>query len=81
MPGYGKVHTEMIAMVILCLKREKCPVLDENSLGHVIRCAIWYNLYNFENMKNSHGGVLRFEPAILLRVTLLHGCFSRFLNC
>ena len=36
-------------------------------------CAIWYHLYNLENMKNTHGGVL-----VLL--TLLHGCFSRFLN-
>ena len=21
-------------------------------------CAIWYHLYNFENTKNAHGGVL-----------------------
>ena len=27
-------------------------------------------------MKNTHGGVL-----LLLKVTLIHGCFSRFLNC
>ena len=33
--------------------------------------AIWYHLYNLKNVK----------PAILLKVTLLHGCFSRFLNC
>ena len=29
-----------------------------------------------ENVKNIPGGVL-----LLLKVTLLHGCFSRFLNC
>ena len=23
----------------------------------------------------------RFQPATLLKLTLLHGCFSRFLNC
>ena len=23
-----------------------------------MRCAIWYDLYNFKNVKNSHGGVL-----------------------
>ena len=23
-----------------------------------MRCAIWYNLYNFKNVKNTHGGVL-----------------------
>ena len=22
------------------------------------RCAIWYNLYNLKNVKNTHGGVL-----------------------
>ena len=24
-------------------------------------CAIWYHLYNFENGKNTHGGVLLLE--------------------
>ena len=42
-----------------------------------MRCAIWYNLYNLKNVKNTHGGVL----LLVLKVTLLHGCFSRFLNC
>ena len=23
----------------------------------VMRCAIWYHLYNFKNVKNTHGGV------------------------
>ena len=40
-------------------------------------CAIWYHLYNFKNVKNTHGG----KPAILLKLTFLHGCFSCFLNC
>ena len=38
--------------------------------------SIWYHLYNLKNVKSTHGGVL-----LLLKVTLLHGCFSRFLNC
>ena len=25
---------------------------------YVMRCAIWYHLYNLKNMKNTHGGVL-----------------------
>ena len=25
---------------------------------YVVRCAIWYDLYNFKNVKNIHGGVL-----------------------
>ena len=24
----------------------------------VVRCAIWYHLYNLKNVKNSHGRVL-----------------------
>ena len=36
----------------------------------------------FKNMKNTHGGVfLRLQPATLLKVTLLGGCSSSFLNC
>ena len=36
----------------------------------------------FKNVKNTHGGVLLLVyPATLLKVTLLHGCFSDFLNC
>ena len=38
---------------------------------YVMRCAIWCHLYNLKNVK----------PATLLKLTLLYGCFSRFLNC
>ena len=45
-------------------------------------CAIWYHMYNLKNVKNTHGGVLLLvKPATLLKVTLLHGCFPRFLDC
>ena len=47
----------------------------------VLRCAIWYHLYNLKNMKNIHGGVSILQPATLLKSTLLHGCFSRVLSC
>ena len=43
-----------------------------------MRYAIWYHLYNLKNVKHPCMSV---EPATLLKVTLLHGCFSRFLNC
>ena len=36
------------------------------------------HLYNLESVKSTHGGVLLL---VKLQVTLLHGCFSRFLNC
>ena len=41
---------------------------------YVVLCAIWYHSYNLKYVKNTHGG-------LLLLVTLLHGCFSRFLYC
>ena len=36
-----------------------------------------------KNVKSTHGGVLLLvkKPATLLKLALLHGCFSRFLNC
>ena len=48
--------------------------------------AIWYCLYNFKNVMNTQGGVLllsklHIEACNFTKVTLLHGCFSRFLNC
>ena len=51
---------------------------------HVTLRTIWYHLYNLKHAKGTRGGVLfflRFQPATLLKVALLHGCFSRFLNC
>ena len=47
-------------------------------------CANCYQLYNLKYVKNSHGAVLLFSKVAglsLLNVTLLHGCFLRFLNC
>ena len=44
-----------------------------------MRCAIRYHLYNFKNVKNTHGGVFILVKSNLLKLTLLHGCFSRFL--
>ena len=35
----------------------------------------------FKNMKDTHGGVLLLQPTTLLKLTLLYGSFSRFLNC
>ena len=34
-------------------------------------------VYSLKNVENTHGGVL----ILVLKVTLLHGCFSHFLNC
>ena len=36
-------------------------------------CAAWYHLDTLKNVDNTHGEVLK--------IALLYGCFSRFLNC
>ena len=47
-----------------------------------MRCAIWYDLYNLKNVKKTHEGVLILVNFLtLLKLTLLDGRFSRFLNC
>ena len=44
---------------------------------------LWCGQQNshLKNVKNTHGGVLILKPATLLKLTLLYGRFSRFLNC
>ena len=45
----------------------------------------WDNLptqfYSLKNMRSTHGEVLLLVTATLLKITLLHGCFSGLLNC
>ena len=51
-------------------------------MSNVMRCAIWYLLHNLKNLNNNHGGVkYQAQPATLLKIRLLHECFSSFLNC
>ena len=48
-----------------------------------ILCETLYDLVQFAQFKKSekHPWIsVTFKPAIFLKVTLLHGCFSRFLN-
>ena len=33
-------------------------ILSEGVKRDVMHCAIWYHLYNFKNVKNTHGAVL-----------------------
>ena len=37
-------------------KRKDLSSLDIET--HMMLCAIWYHLYNFKNVKNTHGGAL-----------------------
>ena len=41
----------------------------------MMRCAIWYHLYNLKKRKK------RPWRSVTFTLTLLRGCFSRFLNC
>ena len=51
------------------------------AVKNMMRCAIWYYLYDLKDVKDTHGGVLILvKPATLLKLTFLHGCFSRFWN-
>ena len=50
-----------------------------NKYRNIIRCNLISILYNLQNVKNTHRKVLLFVT--LLKVTPLHGCFSRVLNC
>ena len=51
----------------------------------VTLCEILYHLHNLKNLKNTHEIVLLVKlqvlAATLLKVSFLHGCFLRFLNC
>ena len=44
---------------------------------HVMRCAIWYHLHNFKNVKNTHGGVLLL---VKLQALAFSHLFCRFFS-
>ena len=56
-----------------------CDLINISNKTYVMFCAIWYHLQNFKNVKNTHEGVLLLVK--LQAFTILHGCFSCFLNC
>ena len=67
------------------LVKRQCPLVAGMSLFltenlQETNCDALRDLLPFVQLKkheNTHGGVL----LLALKVTLLHGCFSRFLNC
>ena len=38
--------------------KDKTKKDHHQDLTYMMRCAIWCRLYNFKNVKNTHGGVL-----------------------
>ena len=72
----GLVFTTRVSLEVLEKIREKLSTFCSGyGLIYVLFCSFWYHLYNLKNIKNLDEGVL---PLV---VTLLHGCFSSFLNC
>ena len=70
------VFTTRVSLEVLEKIREKLSTFCSGyGLIYVMFCSFWYHLYNLKNIKNLDEGVL---PLV---VTLLHGCFSGFLNC
>ena len=63
-----KLHKIVVIISKCCIKICK---------KYVVLRAIRYHLYYWKNVKSIHEGVL----LLVLRVTLLQGCFSRLLNC
>ena len=76
--GFYKIEISVIKKLKLFISQNlKANKVRFSTVGlSVVLCAIWYHSHNLINVKNTHGGVL-----LLLKITLLHGCFSRFLNC
>ena len=68
----------MSIVEIILVKLQAYKVQTVNRLHHkffpeyVMRCAIWYHLYNLKNVKNTHGGVL-----ILIKLQALACNFTK----
>ena len=60
---------------------------ENSQVSNEILCEILYQFYILKNVRNTHGGgVLLLEKLQassyhLTKTTLIHGCFSRFLDC
>ena len=81
------VEYHMYIIFVYLFTQTVLPLLnrfrDGNDQGYIVicssgvivmRCAIWYHLHNLKNVKNTHGGAV-----LLVKVSFLHECFSRFL--
>ena len=51
-----------------------CDALPDLVFNSIFKLIPPINLHNLKNVKNTYGGKL-------LNLTLLDGCFARFLNC
>ena len=87
----GKLPTKIKVLILkldISLKAIYCHIVDwwyppTHNSGikinidfNAMRCAIWYDLHNLKNVKNSYGGRSDTFSSCRLKVTFLHGCFS-----
>ena len=47
----------------------------------VVRCAIWYHLYNLKNVKNTHGGVLAVGVGFFVWASVPDRCIIHCYRC
>ena len=52
-----RLHLQKFPCVPLFNKKVKFVDFHVFLVAYVMFCAIWYRLYNFKNVKNTHGGV------------------------
>ena len=82
----GKINWLKSLISLIPLKNQTFEWIEElfeidfNYLKlHVMRCAIWYHLYNFKNVKNTHGGVLILVACNFTKINTSSWVFFRFL--
>ena len=51
------VHKSLSYAFDAILVSHVCNLFLAESQTYVVRCAIWYHLYNLKNVKNTYGGV------------------------
>ena len=77
--GGTLLFTTELPSILSFLKKLLPTIFQFSRIDSKFWCDVLRDLVPFvqiKNVKNTHGGVL-----LLLEVTLLHGCFLRFLNC
>ena len=48
---------EVIAIFKKHFAWDNWAIFTRNTQNYMWLCAIWYHLYNFKNVKNTHGGI------------------------
>ena len=77
---WNSIFIEHLRWLLLCISITSKKSLRSDKILlvrrklYVMRCAIWYRLYNLKNVKNAHGGVLLVVKLQLQSAALLKSC-------